>query len=210
MVFEQVTGELKHFLTYLSGNVAQAADFQQDALVFERCFGLDVRFLHHHNHDHACSGTCVKNVKTKTKAELTKMLRASRAPPCRFDFWHIVLLQLLDKTVRFRRRGKDIIDAPFITNATARNRFGSVVMERPQPFASASSDCGLATLRCNNDYKYMPNGFPPDTELDQVFRCDVSQLAACFRSMQAHIKAHKAVQHMAMAVVAIHVAAKTR
>ena len=178
-------------------------------MVFERCFGQDVcGFLHHHNHDHDCSNTCVKNVKKKTKEDVAKMLKANRAPPCRFEFWHIVLLQLLNKTHRIRRRGKEIVDAPFIINATARNQFGSVAMERPQPFASASSDCGLATMRCNNDYTYMPKGFPTDTELDQAFRCDVSQLAACFRSMQAAIKAHKAVQHMAMAVVAIHVAAK--
>ena len=66
-VFNQVTGELQHFLTDLAGNVAQAADFQQDALVFERCFGLDVRFLHHNSHDHECNNTCVKNVKKKLR-----------------------------------------------------------------------------------------------------------------------------------------------
>ena len=54
----------------------------------------------------------------------------------------------------------------------------------------------------------MATGFPLEAELSQVFRCDVSQLAACFRSTQAAIKAHKAVQHMAMTVVALHVAAK--
>ena len=82
----------------MSGSVAQKADFQQDAVVFERCFGLDVRFLHHHNHDHECSSTCVKNVKKKTKEELAKMLKANRAPPCRFEFWHIVLLHPHNKT----------------------------------------------------------------------------------------------------------------
>ena len=135
------------------------------------------------------------------------MPRASRAPPCRFEFWHIVLLQLLNKTQRIRRRGKEIVDAPFIINATARNQFGSVALERPQPFGSASSDCGLATLRCNNDW-YMATRFPLAAELSRAFRCDVSQLAACFRSTQAAIKVHKAVQHMAMTVVALHVASK--
>ena len=120
-----------------------------------RCVCLEVRFLHHHNHDHDCSSTCVKNVKKKTKEELAKMLKASRAPPCRFDFFHIVLLQLRNKTQRIRRRGEGIVEAPFIINAAARNQFGSVALERPQPFGSASSDCGLAALRCNNDYRYM-------------------------------------------------------
>ena len=163
-VFDPVTGELQHFLKDLSGNVAEAADFQKDAMVFEKCFGLDVRFLHHHNHDHDCSSTCVKNVKKKTKQELAKMLKASRAPPCRFEFWHIVLLQLHNKVQRIRRRGKELVEAPFIINATARNQFGSVALERPQPFGSASSDCGLATLRCNNDYRYMATGFPLEAE----------------------------------------------
>ena len=91
----------------------------------------------------------------KTKQELAKMLKANRAPPCRFDFWHIVVLELLSKTQKIRRRGKEIIYEPFIINTTAKNQFGSVAVERPQPFGSASSDCGLAVLRCNNDYKYM-------------------------------------------------------
>ena len=63
-VFKQGTGELLHFLTDMTGNVAEAADFQKDAIVFERCFGLDVRYLHHHLHTHECCATCVKNVKT--------------------------------------------------------------------------------------------------------------------------------------------------
>ena len=109
-------------------------------------FGLDV---------HDCSSICVKNVKKKTKEELAKMLKASRAPPCRFDFFRIVLLQLRNKMQRSRRRGKEVVEAPFIINAAARNQFGSVALERPQPFGSASSDCGLATLRCNSDYRYM-------------------------------------------------------
>ena len=98
MVFNPLTGELQHFLEDMSGSVAQRADFQQDAVIFERCFELDVRFLHHHNHDHGCSSTCVKNVKKKTKEELAKMLKANRAPPCRFEFWHIVLLHPHNKT----------------------------------------------------------------------------------------------------------------
>ena len=64
-------------------------------------------------------------------------------------------------------------------------------------------------MRCSNDYyKYMHQGLAPDTELHQFFRCTVSQRLDCFRSMHAASKAHKAVRHMAMAVVAIHFAAK--
>ena len=207
-VFDQASGELLHFMADLTGRQAVAQDFHQDAVVFEKCFGRDVRFLHNHNHDHDCSGTCVKNVKKKTKLELTKMLKPNRAPPCRFEFYHIVLLELLDKTTKIRRRGKEIVMEPSIISTTTRNQLGSVALERPQPFRSASTDCGLVTLRSNNDFRYMPKGFPDTKELEQAFRCDVSQLAACFRSLTAQIKAHKAVRHMAMTVVALHVAAK--
>ena len=48
-VFDEITGEWQHFLANFAGTVATAADFQQDAVVFERCFGRDVRFLHHHS-----------------------------------------------------------------------------------------------------------------------------------------------------------------
>ena len=53
----------------------------------------------------------------------------------------------------------------------------------------------------------MPKGFSDATALEQAFRCDVKQLAACFCSMKAQIEAYKAVRRMAMSVVALHVAA---
>ena len=53
----------------------------------------------------------------------------------------------------------------------------------------------------------MPKGFPDATVLEQAFRCDVQQLAACFRSMKTEIKAYRAVRRMAMTVVALQVAA---
>ena len=64
----------------MSGTLAVRGDFHADAIVFEKCFGLDVRFLHNHNHAHECSGTCVKNVKKKTAQDLAKLLRSKRAP----------------------------------------------------------------------------------------------------------------------------------
>ncbi len=187
-VFNAQTGELQHFLTDLAGNVATPTDFEQDAVIFEKCFGLDVRFLHNHAHDHDCSGTCVKNMKKKTLEEITKMLKRNRAPPCRFEFFHIVCLQLEERTMKIRRRGKEIVDTPHILSTTSRNQFGSVALERPQPFRSASSDCSLSTLRCNNDYKYVPKGFADASALSQSFRCDLAQLAACFRTMKAHLR----------------------
>ena len=136
------------------------------------------------------------------------MLKTNRAPPCRFQFYHIVRLLLEDKMMKIRRRCKYIVDTPHILSTTCRNEFGSVALERPQPFRWASSDCSLVSLRCNNDFRFMPKGFADSSALSQSFRCDVSQLPACFRTMKATIQAYTSVQRMAMTVVALHVAAK--
>jgi hypothetical protein len=53
----------------------------------------------------------------------------------------------------------------------------------------------------------MPKGFPDATTLDGLFRCDVKQLIACFRSMRAAIHNYASVRRMAMSVIAVHVAA---
>ena len=49
-VFDSASGELQHFLADIQGSIATAADFQRDACEFEKAFGLDVRFVHHHSH----------------------------------------------------------------------------------------------------------------------------------------------------------------
>ena len=109
-----------------------------------------------------------------TKEQHAEQLKSHRAPPCRFDFFHIVLLKILvDKHTKIRRRGKEIVTVPYIMSTTARNKFGEVALERPQPFRSASSDLGLATMRCNHDFKFMPRGFPDAGALVDLFRCDL-------------------------------------
>ena len=99
------------------------------------------------------------------------------------------------------------MDKPYIVNTTARNQFGLPALERPQPFSSASSDVGLPTMRCNNDFKYMPRGFADAGALVDSFRCGVEQLAACFQKLKATIKEYAIVARMAMSIVALHVVA---
>ena len=203
------TGELKHLLADLQGNVATDEDKLLDAQNFEQNYARDVRFLHNHCHNHECSFTCIKNQKNKSKEQQADQLKSHRTPPCRFDFFHVVILKILiDKLTKIRRRGKDIVVTPSIVCATARNQFGLVALERPQPFRGASSDVGLATMRCNNDFRYMPRGFPADVQaLVESFRCDVEQLAACFQKLKHVIKKYKVVAQMAVSIVALHVAA---
>ena len=123
-----------------------------------------------------------KNQKNKSKEQQANQLKSHRSPPCRFDFFHVVSI-LTDKLTKIRRRGKDVVDQPYIVNTTARNQFGLAALERAQPFSSASSDVGLPTMRCNNDFKYMPRGFADDQALVDSFRCGVEQLAACFQKL---------------------------
>lgn len=151
--------------------------------------------------------SCALSSPLHIQEELAQLLKATRAPPCRFDFFHTVMLTIADKSTKIRRRGKEIVDRPYILSTTSRNQFGSVALERPQPFRSASSDCGLAALRCNNDFRFMPRGFANSDALQEAFRCDGSTLAACFRKFKASIKAYDAVARMAMSIVAVHVVA---
>ena len=55
--------------------------------------------------------------------------------------------------------------------------------------------------------KYMPRGFADARDLADLFRCDASQLAACFRALKGTMLARAAVRRMAFSVVALHVAA---
>ena len=203
-VFDAATGELQHFLADLQGNMATETDFKLDAQNFEKNWARDTRFLHHHCSDHECASTCVKNQKKKSKEQLAEQLKSHRAPPCRFDFFHIVILKIhIDRLTKIRRRGKEIVKQPYILSTTARNQFGLVALERPQPFRAPSTDTGLVTMRCNNDFKYMPRGFPDTGDLADLFRCGVEQLAACFRMLKTTIKEYAIVARMAMSIVAL-------
>ena len=108
---------------------------------------------------------------------------------------------------KVRRRGKELVSAPYIIATNERNEFGLTQVERPQPFRSATSDVGVAGCRCNFDFKYMPRGFPDLEDVDRLFRCDVSELAACARVLTFRMLEHTAVRRMALSTVAIHVAA---
>jgi hypothetical protein len=61
-------------------------------------------------------------------------------------------------------------------------------------------------MRCNNDFKFMPRGFPDTGALLDAFRCSTHQLAACFQKLKA-AKKYASVARMAITIVAIHVVA---
>jgi hypothetical protein len=140
------------------------------------------------------------------------MLKGNTAPPCRFFFYRLVEPLLRDesgdeKLRKVRRRGKELVDTPYIHTTNERNELGLVQVERPQPFRAATTDLGVASCRCNLDFKYMPRGFAEIASVEEIFRCDVSQLAACTRFLTFRMRAHAALRRMALSIVALHAAA---
>ena len=203
-------GSLENFLLQ-NGEPPTKDDFIKDAEQWEQCFSTDVRFLSAHNHNHMCATTCVKKMKKASAQEKLDAIKKTKAPPCRFYFFHVVVLYIIEgikETVRrIRRRGKDIVTKPFVTATNEHNEWGLVTPERPQPFRSPTTDVGQATGRCNIDFRYMPRGFPNDSDALGTFRCDERQLALCFPDVSFVDLAHPVLRRMAYSVVALHVAA---
>ena len=142
------------------------------------------------------------------------MLKSNNAPPCRFFFYRVVELHTLDesgedKLRKVRRRGRDLVSKPYIIATNDRNEFGLTQVERPQPFRSASSDVGVVWCRSrrNFDFKYMPRGFAELDNVEEIFRCETSQLAACSRMLTFKMLEHTAMKRMALSIVALHVSA---
>ena len=98
------------------------------------------------------------------------MLQASKAPPCRFFFYIIVVLRIVSDTVerirRFRRRGKALVCEAFVQATNMHNEYGLVEVERKMPFRSPSQDVALSCLRCNNYYRFMAQGVPVPASSD--------------------------------------------
>lgn len=144
-------------------------DFIKDAEQWEQCFSADVRFLSAHNHNHMCATTCVKKMKKASAQEKLDAVKKTKAPPCRFYFFHVVILSILEgvKEIvrRIRRRGKDIVAKPFITRTNEHNEWGLVTPERPQPFRSPTTDVGQAlAANLTGCFPAKPIAPPPPSE----------------------------------------------
>ena len=116
-----------------------------DAHMWQDAFARDVRCLHNGNHDHNCSATCVKYQKKKTTEGHISMLQASKAPPCRFFFYVIIVLRIIVEAVetirRFRRRGKALVSTPVVQATNLHNEYALVAVERNMPFRSPFARC---------------------------------------------------------------------
>jgi len=65
-------------------------------------------------------------------------------------------------TKRIRRRGRKLVETPYIASTNDRNEFCKVILQRDTPFRSASTDVGHNWGRCNIDFQFMPRTLDPD------------------------------------------------
>jgi len=65
-------------------------------------------------------------------------------------------------TKRIRRRGKKLVESPYIAVTNERNEFCRAELQRDTPFRSSSTDVGQNWGRCNVDFQFMPRTLDPE------------------------------------------------
>ena len=123
------------------GSVAQPAsceDIIQDASQFALSYARDFRALHQFNHDHDCTSTCIKYVAKQCRDAAQEALRKGKVVACRFWFFHILVFTYVSTalsgtletiTKRIRRRGKKLVEEPYIATTNGRNEFCKPVLQ---------------------------------------------------------------------------------
>ena len=155
-----------------SGEEATAQDIQADADAWATSFARDQRSCFIQNHDHDCTGTCVKYQQKKKGASETQpragqKLSGVDVPKCRFRFYKYVML-LIEGVIKFvMRRGKELVPTAVVSTGNDENEYGKAVAPRTMPFTSSSSDVLQATIRCNADYQYQKRGVPDLSATEQ-------------------------------------------
>ena len=105
--------------------------------------------------------TCLKYA-AKKAAAMESLRDPKKAPTCRFHFCRVLLLVVrmsgVERKRRVRQRGKPLVPVPYIETSDERGDRYRCKVVREQPFRSASTDVGQATVRCNIDAQYLPCG----------------------------------------------------
>jgi len=144
------TGKVIAFLK-ADGQEASEDDLKHDSQLWARHFGTHVRNGMCFNQDHQCQETCVKNAKNKLEA-LRDLKKRNSVPTCRFWFFRILSLMKLVAGVlrlrRVRRRGKPLVEEPYIETSAERNEQYRCKVKRAHPYRSASSDVAQANCCC--------------------------------------------------------------
>ena len=158
------TGEVTNF-RMPNGAIATDEQIQEDALAWATSFARDQRAGHVQNHDHDCTGTCVKYAKKKKDAtELPQRsgakVKGDAVPKCRFRFFRVLAFKVVDAVRYVMRRGKELVEKAFIATGNEENEFGKAVVPRGHPFRTLTQDVLQTTIRCNADYQYQKRAVP--------------------------------------------------
>ena len=131
--------------------LASAEQIKDDSEAWKTSFARDQRASFVQNHDHDCTGTCVKYQKKKNATEhlqrAGQKLAGPGVPKCRFRFFRYVALQIEGILKYVIRRGKELVKQAFIATGNEENEYGKAIAPRHAPFRSSSSDVLQSTLR---------------------------------------------------------------
>ena len=144
--------------------LASAEQIKDDCEAWKTSFARDQRASFIQNHDHDCTGTCVKYEKKKNAAGLPQRagqkITGPGVPKCRFRFFRYVALLIGGMAKYVVRRGKELVKRAFIATGNEENEYGKATVPRQVPFRSSPSDVLQSTLRCNADYQYQKRAVP--------------------------------------------------
>ena len=151
--------------------LASAEQIKDDCEAWKTSFARDQRACFIQNHDHDCTGTCVKYQQKKNATGLPQRagqkIAGPGVPKCRFRFYRHEPIQKEGETKYVVRRGKELVKQAFIAAENEENEYGKAIVPRQSPFRSSSSDVLQSTLRCNADYQYQKRAVP-----DQQMRAE--------------------------------------
>jgi len=148
------------------GMQATPEQIQDDCRAWGTSFARDQRACFIQNHNHDCTGTCVKYEKKKTgnatepPQRCGQKLSGPGVPKCRFRFFRHVALSIAGYIKYVIRRGKDLVTKAFIATGNGENEYGKAVVPRGSPFRSSSDDVLQATVRSNADKQYQKRSVP--------------------------------------------------
>ena len=147
-----------------NGELASAEQIKDDCEAWKTSFARDQRASFIQNHDHDCTGTCIKYQQKKSATELPQRagqkIAGPGVPKCRFRFFRHVALRVLGIIKYVIRRGKELVEKAFIATGNEENEFGKAMVPRQSPFRSSSMDVLQSTIRCNADYQYQRRAVP--------------------------------------------------
>ena len=106
--------------------LASAEQIKDDCEAWKTSFARDQRASFIQNHDHDCTGTCVKYQKKKNATEppqrAGQKIAGPGVPKCRFRFFRYVALQIEGMLKYVIRRGKELVKQAFHRSRQRRKR----------------------------------------------------------------------------------------